>query len=102
VPGERAAGIKNVTFNEPISGHFPGDRSCLGADCKGGHVGGIVLINAGGGRRTVFVFAGIDKVRFRRQVVPGDQLVTERCGSAASFGKMYCAEVDGQRLLMAN
>jgi len=50
-------------------------------------VGGIVLTQMpGGGRRTV-LFAGIDKVRFRRQVVPGDQLVIDGTvvGQAASF-----------------
>jgi 3-hydroxyacyl-[acyl-carrier-protein] dehydratase len=46
------------------------------------------------------MFAGIDKVRFRRQVVPGDQLVMTLellCVKRRRFGKMQArAEVDGQ------
>jgi 3-hydroxyacyl-[acyl-carrier-protein] dehydratase len=48
----------------------------------------------------LFVFAGIDKVRFRRQVVPGDQLVMTvelLCVKRRRFGKMQGrAEVDGK------
>jgi 3-hydroxyacyl-[acyl-carrier-protein] dehydratase len=48
----------------------------------------------------LFLFAGIDKVRFRRPVVPGDQLVMTvelLCVKRRRFGKMQArAEVDGQ------
>ena len=63
-------------------------------------VGGIVLSQMPGVDGRLCVFAGIDKVKFRRPVVPGDQLIitTELITiKRARFGKMKSrAEVDGQ------
>jgi 3-hydroxyacyl-[acyl-carrier-protein] dehydratase len=63
-------------------------------------VGGIVLTQMSQGEDRLFVFAGIDKVRFRRQVVPGDQLVMTvelLWVKQRRFGKMQgIAQVDGQ------
>ena len=107
VPGKRAVGIKNVTFNEPFfQGHFPGRPLMPGVMIVEAmaQVGGIVLTQMPDmeGEERLFVFAGIDKVRFRRPVVPGDQLVmtTELlCIKRRRFGKMHsCAVVDGQRV----
>lgn len=103
VPGELAVGIKNVTFNEPhFQGHFPGRPLMPGVLIVEAmaQVGGIVLsqLPTAGGR--LFVFAGIDKVKFRKPVVPGDQLIitTELLTlKRGRFGKMKSrAEVDGQ------
>lgn len=102
-PGKQAIGIKNVTINEPwFQGHFP-DRPIMPGVLiveAMAQVGGIVLtqmLETAGG---LFVFAGIDKVRFRRQVIPGDQLtltVQLLCVKQRRFGKMQGrAEVDGQ------
>lgn len=103
IAGERAVGIKNVTFNEPhFQGHFPERPIMPGVLIVEAmaQVGGVVLtqmLESDGG---LFVFAGIDKVRFRRQVVPGDQLVMTvelLCVKQRRFGKMRGrAEVDGQ------
>lgn len=102
VPGERAVGLKNVTFNEPhFQGHFPGKPLMPGVLIVEAmaQVGGIVLsqIPSVDG---LCVFAGIDKVKFRKPVVPGDQLVitTELITiKRGRFGKMKSrAEVDGQ------
>lgn len=107
VPGKLAVGIKNVTFNEPyFQGHFPGRPLMPGVMIVEAmaQVGGIVLTQMPDmeGEDRLFVFAGIDKVRFRRPVVPGDQLVmtTELlCIKRRRFGKMHsCAVVDGQRV----
>ncbi|OUL24177.1 3-hydroxyacyl-ACP dehydratase FabZ [Nostoc sp. 106C] len=104
VPGKLAVGVKNVTVNEPqFQGHFPGRPLMPGVLIVEAmaQVGGIVLTqlpdyDAGG----LFVFAGIDKVRFRRQVVPGDQLIMTvelLWVKQRRFGKMQGrAEVDGQ------
>jgi 3-hydroxyacyl-[acyl-carrier-protein] dehydratase len=78
VPQKLAVGIKNVTVNEPhFQGHFPGRPLMPGVLIVEAmaQVGGIVLKQLPGFEDGLFVFAGIDKVRFRRQVVPGDQLV---------------------------
>lgn len=103
VPGDRAIGIKNVTFNEPhFQGHFPGRPIMPGVLIVEAmaQVGGIVLSQIPGIDGRLCVFAGIDKVKFRRPVVPGDQLIitTELLTiKRLRFGKMKSrAEVNGQ------
>jgi 3-hydroxyacyl-[acyl-carrier-protein] dehydratase len=102
-PGERAVGIKNVTFNEPhFQGHFPGRPIMPGVLIVEAmaQVGGVVLTQLPDIPVGLFMFAGIDKVRFRRPVVPGDQLVmtVELLNiKRRRFGWMQGrAEVDGQ------
>ena len=77
VPGEKAVGIKNVTFNEPFfPGHipdFPLMPGVLMVEAMA-QVGGIILVQLPGMQGKFFAFAGIDKVRFRRPVTPGDRL----------------------------
>ncbi|MBE9182005.1 3-hydroxyacyl-ACP dehydratase FabZ [Oculatella sp. LEGE 06141] len=103
IPGERAVGIKNVTFNEPhFQGHFPGRPIMPGVLIVEAmaQVGGVVLTQIPDVPEGLFMFAGIDKVRFRRPVVPGDQLImTVELLSIKRrrFGKMQGrAEVGGQ------
>ena len=103
VPGERAVGIKNVTFDEPyFQGHFPGRPIMPGVLIVEAmaQVGGVVLTQMPEAEGGLFLFAGIDKVRFRRQVVPGDQLVMTAellYIKRRRFGKMQArAVVDGQ------
>ncbi|MBD2504338.1 3-hydroxyacyl-ACP dehydratase FabZ [Anabaena azotica] len=102
-PGKSAVGIKNVTVNEPhFTGHFPGRPLMPGVLIVEAmaQVGGIVMTQLPDLEGGLFVFAGIDKVRFRRQVVPGDQLVMTvelLWIKQRRFGKMQGrAEVDGQ------
>ena len=104
VPGQLAVGIKNISFNEPqFQGHFPGRPIMPGVLIVEAmaQVGGVVLTQMPEfPENGLFMFAGIDKVRFRRPVVPGDQLVmTVELISIKRrrFGKMQGrAEVDGQ------
>ncbi len=103
VPEQRAVGIKNVSINEPhFQGHFPGRPIMPGVLIVEAmaQVGGIVLTQMADVQQGLFMFAGIDKVRFRRPVVPGDQLVMTvelLCVKRRRFGKMQGrAEVDGQ------
>jgi 3-hydroxyacyl-[acyl-carrier-protein] dehydratase len=79
-PGKRAVGVKNVTVNEEFfNGHFPGNPVMPGVLTVEAmaQVGGILLLCSTGNEGKLAFFAGIDKLRFRRPVVPGDQLVTE-------------------------
>jgi len=75
-------GLKNVSMNEPFfQGHFPNDPIMPGVLILEGmaQVGGILAfysIPEMVGEKLIY-FAGIDKVRFRRPVVPGDQLIFE-------------------------
>lgn len=103
VPGERAVGLKNVTMNEPFfQGHFPGRPIMPGVLIVEAmaQVGGIVLMQMADMTDKISLFAGIDKVRFRRPVIPGDQLVMTvelLCIKQRRFGKMQGrAEVNGQ------
>ena len=82
-PGERAVGIKNVTFNEPFfQGHFPGNPIMPGVLIieAMGQVGVILahlsIHDSLESEVTVF-FMSMDKVKFRKPVVPGDQLIFE-------------------------
>ena len=78
VPGEKAVGLKNVTFNEPyFPGHIPSRPLMPGVLMveSMAQVGGVILTQLPGMQGKFFAFAGIDKVRFRRPVVPGDQLI---------------------------
>ncbi len=76
-PGKRAIAIKNVTLNEPqFQGHFP-DRPLMPGVLiveAMAQVGGLIVTQMPNLPKGLFVFAGIDGVRFRRPVVPGDQL----------------------------
>jgi len=79
-PGKRAVGIKNVTINEPFfQGHFPGAPIMPGVLVLEAlaQVGGCALLCQEQYRGRLAYFAGIDKVRFKRMVLPGDQLVLE-------------------------
>ena len=76
-PGKRAVAIKNVTLNEPqFQGHFP-DRPLMPGVLiveAMAQVGALIVTQMADLPNGLFVFAGIDGVRFRRPVVPGDQL----------------------------
>lgn len=77
-PGKRAVGLKNVTVNEPFfQGHFPGAPVMPGVLVLEAlaQVGGCALLCQEHFRGRLAYLAGIDKVRFKRMVVPGDQLL---------------------------
>lgn len=78
-PMKRAVGIKNITMNEPqFTGHFPGNPIMPGVLLieAMAQVGGVTLLYPEENRGKIAVFGKIDKVRFRRPIRPGDQLVT--------------------------
>ncbi len=80
-PGKRCVGVKNVTVNEPFfPGHFPGKPIMPGVlqiEAMA-QVGGILLLNNESDVENKLVFfMGIDNAKFRRTVIPGDQLVME-------------------------
>lgn len=100
--GKRIVGLKNVTANEQFfQGHFPGAPVMPGvliveamAQC-----GAVLFLRDLPDRdRKLFLFGGVDKARFRRPVIPGDQLIMEltvlqkRGSSARLRGE---AKVDG-------
>jgi beta-hydroxyacyl-ACP dehydratase FabZ len=79
--GKRIVGIKNVTANEQFfQGHFPGAPVMPGvliveamAQCSAV----LILRDIPDRDEKLFLFGGVDKARFRRPVVPGDQLRME-------------------------
>ena len=79
-PGVRAAGLKNVTQNEPFfQGHFPDYPVMPGVLIieAMAQVGAVGVMAGGDHSDKLVLFAGIDGVRFRRQVIPGDVLEME-------------------------
>jgi len=101
-PGQRAVGLKNVTVNEAFfNGHFPGNPIMPGVLIieAMAQVGGVLLLATTGNQGKLAFFAGIDKVRFRRPVLPGDQLVTEATllKSKGDIGRVQVTgKVDGE------
>lgn len=106
---EKIVGIKNVSFNEGFfQGHFPNRPVMPGVlICEAmAQVGAILADNARGGRddRKTFVLTGLDNVKFKRPVEPGDQLRMElTCiRRRGSFWKMQgVATVDGKLVAQA-
>jgi beta-hydroxyacyl-ACP dehydratase FabZ len=79
---QKIIGIKNVSFNEPFfQGHFPGRPVMPGVlICEAmAQVAAIFAHKARGGiaDNKIFVLTGLDNVKFKRPVVPGDQLKLE-------------------------
>src|ERR671911_208176 len=79
--GRRIVGIKNVTINEPFfQGHFPGHPIMPGVLIieAMAQVGGMLLMGAiSDPDQKVVYFMSLDNVKFRRPVLPGDQLRCE-------------------------
>lgn len=79
-PGKKGVGIKNVTINEPFfQGHFPGTPIMPGVLIVEAmaQLGGVIVLGMPENQGKLAFLAGIDDMRFRRQVVPGDQLRLE-------------------------
>ena len=102
-PGSRVLALKNVTMNEPFfPGHFPDHPVMPGVlqiECMA-QAGAVLLLNSlENPESKIAYFMTIDKVRFRKPVVPGDQLMLDvtllrqRASSVKMAGKIF---VDGE------
>lgn len=100
-PGKRIVGLKNVSINEPFFvGHFPSHPVMPGVLIVEAmaQVGGVLVSLAPESKGLIAFFASIDRIRFRRPVLPGDQLITEAIllRVRGRFGKaQITARVDG-------
>lgn len=102
--GQSLKAIKNVTINEPFfQGHFPGFPVMPGVliiEAMAQACGTLAILSHGGREDDeIYFFVGIDNARFKRQVVPGDQLEfeVELLTSKRGIGKFKAVtKVDGQ------
>ncbi|MBB3167858.1 3-hydroxyacyl-ACP dehydratase FabZ [Simiduia aestuariiviva] len=110
VEGEHIVAIKNVSANEDVfNGHFPQAPIFPGvmiieALAQASGILGFKTLDKRPADGSIYLFAGIDDVRFKRQVVPGDQLRLESRVVSAKRGiwKFDCkATVDGQLVASA-
>ncbi len=80
-PNDWLTAIKNVSINEPyFNGHFPEEPIMPGvlmveAMAQAAGVLGFITKNVKPRDGYIYLFAGVEKVRFKRQVIPGDQLI---------------------------
>ena len=109
-PGKSIRCIKNVTSNEPhFQGHFPDFPIMPGvlvieALAQATGLLGFLTMGEEPDSDTLYILAGVDKVKFRKQVVPGDQLelraeLTKQKGKIWKFSAV--ALVDGKRAATA-
>ena len=79
-PGKRVVGLKNISINEPqFTGHFPERPIMPGVLIVEAmaQVGAVLMLQQPAHQDKLAVLAGIDGMRFRRMVTPGDQLRIE-------------------------
>ena len=94
-PGVRAVGYKCITYDEPqFRGHFPGHPIMPGVLILEAmaQVGGVAMLYPEEHRGKIALFGGMEHVKFKRPVVPGDQLVTkaEIVRVRGDFGLLHC------------
>lgn len=105
--GTRAVGKKCVSVNEPyFQGHFPGNPVMPGVLIMEAlaQVGAVAILSAPQWRGRTAYFAGIDKAKFRRKVIPGDILILEnrivKCKGPIGVGEAV-ATVEGKIVAQA-
>lgn len=102
--GKMAVGLKNVTVNEPFfNGHFPEYPLMPGVLIieAMAQVGAVTMMSLEENKGKLGVFAGIDKVRFKREVRPGDTLImkVEMTSLRRNIGKAIAKAYVGEDLV---
>ncbi len=106
-PGVRVVAKKNVTFDEPyFAGHFPGNPVMPGVLIVEAlaQTGAVAILSQPEWKGKIAYFAGIDKAKFKKKVLPGDTLILEteiiKVKGPIGVGKAV-ARVDGKLVCSA-
>jgi 3-hydroxyacyl-[acyl-carrier-protein] dehydratase len=113
IPKQRIVALKNVTINEPFfAGHFPNLPIMPGVlivEAMAQAGGALLLTEIEDRDNKLIMFTGIERAKFRRPVVPGDQIRIEvelkawrAVGSMTAVRMEGLATVDGQRVAEAS
>lgn len=102
-PGISAVGIKNVTVGEhTFTGHFPGEHVMPGVLIVEAlaQTGAVIILSLEENKGKTAYFAGIDKCKFKRKVIPGDQLrlVAKLVRQKGSIGVAECVAYVGDEI----
>lgn len=103
-PGKYCRAIKNVTVNEPFfPGHFPGVPTMPGVLIleSQAQAGALILMSLKGEGDQIVYLAGLDKVRFKKPVVPGDTMIHDvtLVWHRRGFGKIQCVTSVGEEVV---
>jgi 3-hydroxyacyl-[acyl-carrier-protein] dehydratase len=102
-PGKNIIAIKNVAINEPyFQGHFPGNPvMILESLAQAAAILSFLTLNRDNTENLLYYFVGIDKARFKKPVIPGDQLRLDvtMTRQVRGIGKFVCIATVGETVV---
>jgi len=106
-PGKNIVAVKNVAINEPyFQGHFPGNPVMPGVMileslAQAAAILSFLTLNKDTTKNLLYYFVGIDRARFKKPVIPGDQLILNvtMTRQVRGIGKFICTATVGETVV---